>query len=133
MKGEIESLLPGGYLGEETSQIKNFRLRGDVDHVETLKDFTYTKILNILKPKPKAPNILKNILNKKPVSPPKIKHSPMNQNAAKKKAMAVLAAAKKKKSPTKKKPPLKKPGLTKTKPVALFKGSPKKNNDTNKR
>ena len=133
MKKEIESLLPGWYLGEETSQIKNFRLRGDVDHSETLKDFTYTKILDILKSKPKAPNILKNILNKKPVSPPKIKHSPMNQNAAKKKAMAVLAAAKKKKSPTKKKAPLKKPGLTKTKPVALFKGSPKKNNGTNKR
>ena len=131
MKKEIESLLPGGYLGKESGRVKNFRLRSDVDHSEALKDFTYTKILDILKPKPKAPNILKNILNKKPRSPPKIKHSPMNQNAAKKKAMAFLASQKK--SPTKKKVPLKKPGLTKTKPVALFKGSPKKNNGTNKR
>ena len=131
MKEAIESLLPKEYLGETSECVKNYRLRAEVDHGEALKGFTYKKILETMKPK--AQNVLKSILNAKPKSPPKVnkKKSPMNQNAAKKAAMAFLAA--KKKSPKKKKAPLKKPGLTKTKPVGLTIGSPKKNNGTNKR
>lgn len=132
MKEAIESLLPKEYLGETSECVKNYRLRAEVDHGEALKGFTYKKILETLKPK--AQNMLKSILKAKPKSPPKTKSkskSPVNQNAAKKAAMAFLAA--KKKSPEKKKAPLKKPGLTKTKPVGLTIGSPKKNNGTNKR
>lgn len=132
MKKAIESLLPKEYLGETSGYVKNFRLRGDVNHEDVLKDFTYKKILETLKPK--AQNVLKSILDTKPKSPPKTKpksKSPVNQNEAKRKAMAFLTA--KKKSPEKKKAPLKKPGLTKTKPVGLTVGSPKKNNGTNKR
>ena len=95
-----------------------------------LKDFTYKKILEKLKPK--TQNVLKSILNVKPKAqgPPKKKNNPVNQNEAVRKAMAFLAS--KKKAPEKK-APLKKPGLTKTKPIPLTKGSPKKNNGTNKR
>ena len=134
LKNVIESLLPMEYLTNDSPRVKNYRLRSDVDHGEALNDFTYKKILDALKPKPKTQNILKSILNSKPKakSPPKvIKKSPVNQNEAKRKAMAFLAS--KKKSPEKKKAPLKKPGLTKTKPVGLTVGSPKKNNGTNKR
>lgn len=134
LKPTIESLLPMSYLTKSSEHVGNYRLRSDVDHSETLKDFTYAKILTAFKPKPKVPNILKSILNKKPRSPQNLKKkkkSPVNQNAAKKAAMAFLAS---KKSPEKKtKAPLKKPGLTKSKPVPLMKGSPKKNNGTNKR
>ena len=131
LKEVIESLLPKEYLVMTSECVGNYRLRSDVDHGEALKGFTYKRILDTLKPK--AQNVIKSILNAKPKSPPKTnkKKSPMNQNAAKKAAMAFLAS--KKESPEKKKAPLKKPGLTKTKPVGLTKGSPKKNNGTNKR
>ena len=130
LKGVIESLLPKEYLTQDSECVKNYRLRADVDHGEVLKDFTYKKILEKLKPK--TQNVLKSILNVKPKAqgPPKKKNSPVNQNEAVRKAMAFLAS--KKKSPEKK-APLKKPGLTKTKPIPLTKGSPKKNNGTNKR
>ena len=131
MKSVIESLLPKGYLGEEGEGVKNFRLRGDVDHKEALKDFTYQRILDAFKPKTNAKKIIQKIISTKPVKKisPK-KKSPVNQNAAKKAAMAFLAS---KKSPEKK-APLKKPGLTKSKPVPLTRGSPlKKNNSNNKR
>ena len=130
LKGVIESLLPKEYLTQDSEYVKNYRLRADVDHGEVLKDFTYKKILEKLKPK--TQNVLKSILNVKPKAqgPPKKKNNPVNQNEAVRKAMAFLAS--KKKSPEKK-APLKKPGLTKTKPIPLTKGSPKKNNGTNKR
>lgn len=130
LKGVIESLLPKEYLTQDSEYVKNYRLRADVDHGEVLKDFTYKKILEKLKPK--TQNVLKSILNVKPKAqgPPKKKNNPVNQNEAVRKAMAFLAS--KKKSPEKK-APLKKPGLTKTKPIPLTKGSPKKNNSTNKR
>ena len=131
LKKVIESLLPKEYLVMTSECVRNYRLRSDVDHGEALKGFTYKRILETLKPK--AQNVIKSILSAKPKSPPKMnkKKSPVNQNAAKKAAMAFLAS--KKKSPEKKKAPLKKPGLTKTKPVGLTKGSPKKNNGNNKR
>jgi len=130
LKGVIESLLPKEYLTQDSEYVKNYRLRADVDHGEVLKDFTYKKILEKLKPK--TQNVLKSILNVKPKAqgPPKKKNNPVNQNEAVRKAMAFLAS--KKKAPEKK-APLKKPGLTKTKPIPLTKGSPKKNNGTNKR
>jgi serine/threonine protein kinase len=118
MKEAIESLLPKEYLGETSERVKNYRLRAEVDHGEALKGFTYKKILETMKPK--AQNVLKSILNAKPKTPPKTK-PPVNQNAAKKAAMAFLAA--KKKSPKKKKAPLKKPGLTKTQVKPLMKGT----------
>lgn len=130
LKEVIQSLLPKEYLTQDSEYVKNYRLRADVDHGEMLKDFTYKKILEKLKPK--TQNVLKSILNVKPKAqgPPKKKNNPVNQNEAVRKAMAFLAS--KKKSPEKK-APLKKPGLTKTKPIPLTKGSPKKNNSTNKR
>lgn len=130
LKEVIESLLPKEYLTQDSERVKNYRLRADVDHGEMLKDFTYKKILERLKPK--TQNVLKSILNAKPKAqdPPKKKNSPVNQDEALRKAKAFLAS--KKKSPEKK-APLKKPGLTKTKPIPLTKGSPKKNNGTNKR
>lgn len=130
LKEVIQSLLPKEYLTQDSEYVKNYRLRADVDHGEVLKDFTYNKILEKLKPK--TQNVLKSILNVKPKAqgPPKKKNNPVNQNEAVRKAMAFLAS--KKKSPEKK-APLKKPGLTKTKPIPLTKGSPKKNNGTNKR
>lgn len=130
LKEVIQSLLPKEYLTQDSECVKNYRLRADVDHGEVLKDFTYKKILEKLKPK--TQNVLKSILNVKPKAqgPPKKKNNPVNQNEAVRKAMAFLAS--KKKSPEKK-APLKKPGLTKTKPIPLTKGSPKKNNGTNKR
>lgn len=130
LKEVIQSLLPKEYLTQDSEYVKNYRLRADVDHGEVLKDFTYNKILEKLKPK--TQNVLKSILNVKPKAqgPPKKKNNPVNQNEAVRKAMAFLAS--KKKSPEKK-APLKKPGLTKTKPIPLTKGSPKKNNSTNKR
>ena len=130
LKGVIESLLPKEYLTQDSEYVKNYRLRADVDHGEVLKDFTYKKILEKLKPK--TQNVLKSILNVKPKAqgPPKKKNNPVNQNEAVRKAMAFLAS--KKKAPEKK-APLKKPGLTKTKPIPLTKGSSKKNNGTNKR
>lgn len=131
LKPVIESLLPKEYLGDESEFVKNFRLRGDVDHTESLKNFTYKAMLDAFKPK-SPPSVLKKILNTKKKSPPlPKKKSPVNQDEAKRKAMAFLASQKK--SPEKKKAPLKKPGLTKSKPVPLTRGSPKKNNGTNKR
>ena len=134
LKNVIETLLPMEYLTNNSPRVKNYRLRSDVDHGEALKDFTYKKILDALKPK--TQNVIKSILNSKAKakakSPTKIiKKSPVSQEEAKRKAMAFLAS--KKKSPEKKKAPLKKPGLTKTKPLPLLRGSPKKNNGTNKR
>ena len=134
LKNVIETLLPMEYLTNNSPRVKNYRLRSDVDHGEALKDFTYKKILDALKPK--TQNVLKSILNSKAKanakSPTKIiKKSPVSQEEAKRKAMAFLASQKK--SPEKKKAPLKKPGLTKTKPLPLLRGSPKKNNGTNKR
>lgn len=132
LKATIESLLPASYLTKSSEHVMNFRLRSDVDHKESLKDFTYKAILNAFKPT--AASVLNTILKQKQKAKPKPKSkSPVkknNQNAAKKAAMAFLAS---KKSPEKKKAPLKKPALTRTKPVPLMKGSPKKNNDTNKR
>lgn len=127
MKDVIESLLPKEYLTENSNCVKNYRLRSDVDHSETLKNFTYRRILDVMKPK--AQNVLKSILNSKPKTNTPLKtnkkKSPVNQNTAKKAAMAFLAS--KKKSPEKK-APLKKPGLTKTKPKPLTPGrTPKKN------
>jgi hypothetical protein len=127
LKEAIETLLPKEYLVNDSSSVRNYRLRADVNHEDALKDFTYKKILETLKPK--AQNVLKSILNAKPKSPPKTKpksKSPVNQNEAKRKAMAFLAS--KKKSPEKKKAPLKKPGLTKTKPKPLTIGSSAKKN-----
>lgn len=132
LKSVIERLLPKEYLGSSSAYITNFRLRGTVNHDEKLKDFTYEKILDTLKPTTKPQNVLKSILNTKTAktkkSPPKTKKSPVNQNAAKKAAMAVLASKEKKT-----KAPLRRPTLTKTKPVGLTVGSPKKNNGKNKR
>tara|TARA_Y100000389_G_scaffold202174_1_gene246762 strand:- start:2583 stop:3497 length:915 start_codon:yes stop_codon:yes gene_type:complete len=131
LKPLIESLLPVEYLGSKSEKVENYRLRGDVDHTEALKDFTYQRIMDVFKSK-SPQNVLKKILNAKKTTIPLKKKSPVNQNEAKRKAMAFLASQKK--SPEKKKKaPLKKPGLTKTKPLPLTRGSPKKNNNTNKR
>lgn len=130
LKEVIESILPMEYLTENSERVQHYRLRADVDHVEVLKDFTYKNILEKLKPK--TQNVLKRILNvkSKASSPPKKKNSPMNQDEAKRKAMAFLAS---RKNSPEKKAPLKKPLLIKTKPIPLTKGSSKKNNGTNKR
>lgn len=131
LKPVIESLLPKEYLGSGSEFVKNFRLRSDVDHTETLKNFTYNNIIDAFKPK--APNILTSILSTKKKSPPPKNKTPVAVGSAeaKKKAMAFLAAQKKKKNA-----PLKKPTLVRSKPVPLTRGpggSAKKNNGNNKR
>ena len=92
----IRRLLPLEYLTNESPVVRNFRLRSDVKH-EKLPSFESVfrdpyfreKKINITQIlKPKAPM--------KPLIVPPNKITPVNQNAAKKRAMAVLAAMKNK-------------------------------------
>lgn len=97
----IRRILPLEYLTNESPVVKNFRLRGDVNHVklpsfESVFRDPYFRdkkinITQILKP------VNQDAAKKKAMAAlAAMKKSPVNQNAAKKKAMAVLAAMKNK-------------------------------------
>lgn len=128
LKDVIERLLPKEYLKADSLYVKNYRLKKDIDHTESLATFTYDNVLKALKSS--TNNVLRGIIGtaakKKPPkakSPPKAK----TQGEIMQKAIAILALQKK--TPEKKKEPLKRPGLTKTNPIPLTKGrTPKKNN-----
>jgi hypothetical protein len=101
VKTFIENLLPRDYLVSRSNVVKNYRLRGnksvELSFEEVLsKPFFSGEKVSIPLPKPQKPAVVV-------VPPKKVYQSPVNKEAAKARAVAILKAGKAK--------PKKRPGI----------------------